>query len=115
MKFEEHASYEDKVRYPDVWVLLLKKASECRLEGKNPEYYRTVQTLMHMLIDKDRILAKCAYEYHQQKGLEKLDLYDKVIEFIIDLLAEKGYLTRMQKLEMGGFRQQETGLEEGGK
>lgn len=101
--YEEKASFGDKTKYSDVWILIIKHATLARIQCNNPEYYRSIDTLILVLLKGQRIKAKAFKNVLSSKGFKGLNLYDKLLEYIVDILDEAGYLTKKAILQSGGL------------
>jgi len=94
------AGWGDKTHYSETFVLLIKRASLARLEGRNLEYYRCIDSLESALFKEHRNKVR---EY--KKGLQeknKIEQYKKIQEYIIDILSESGYLKYTSTIAVGG-------------
>ena len=103
-EFEEKASYLDKTKFSDTWVLLIRRATLARIILDLPEYRRCIDTLLLVLIRKERDLA-VNYLNELRKlnpNFDENKLYDLVLTRIIDLLNEGGYLTKKSFVEICG-------------
>ena len=88
----EYAHWKDIRKQADVWQLIIKRASLARLEHNYNEYGRSIDTLIHTLFKNERDKVK---EHQNSLTMEDfLTYYDDLMEFIIDILESKGYLSR---------------------
>ena len=100
--YEQKASWADKAKYSDTWILIIKHATLARIQSSNPEYYRSIDILIVVLLSEERIKAKAMKNLLINKGLEGAPLYDKLLEYIIDILDKAGYLTKKSITQQGG-------------
>lgn len=99
---KEVASYSDKIRYADTWILIVKRASLARLERRSPEYYRCIETLILILFKEQRNKSKAFLQHLKETMSDEDEIYDLTLSYIIDELHSSGYLTKASILESGG-------------
>lgn len=92
------AAWYDKVGYSMAWLLLIQKAAWYRAEGHNEKYIVAVDTLMIILLKKERdtikSLKKKLLETAEWGMRGKLAVYDSLLEGIVDVLEDGGWLTK---------------------
>jgi hypothetical protein len=86
-----------------MWSNLIFKATTHRIEGDNSKYITAVDAITRTLLKKDRETvkkAKSALGRGLGYGLDnKLELYDGILESIVDTLEDSGYLSKEFILE----------------
>lgn len=94
------ASKRDKVAYTQHWIELIRHATNLRINRDNGGYIVAMKMLVSSLLSEERKDVR-AYITEKHKGqfdnmveLEQSELYDDILEKVIDVLQEKGYLTK---------------------
>ena len=96
-------SWFDKVSYSQMWFQLIFKATSYRMEERNNQYVVAVDSLIRTLLKNERdpikerrkeLLDKANYGFDAILGI-----YDELLEDIVDILEDNGYLTKQFVIE----------------
>lgn len=86
-----------------MWFQLIFKATSYRMEERNSQYVVAVDSLIRTLLKNERdpikelkkgLLDKANYGFD-----ELLGVYDELLENIVDILEDNGYLTKQFVIE----------------
>ena len=95
----DKASRWDKTKYSEVWIKQIRVAVELLSNRDHSGFFDATDVLIMSLLSPERLKVR---EYQRTLEGTKLEQYNQIFEYIIDVLDAKGFLVVRENLPHGG-------------